>query len=108
MAQKVHITLVDDVDGSEATETITFALDGTSYEIDLSDANADKLRGALAPYIGHGRKIPSRAGGRSARRLATATASAADVRAWAKSNGYNVPERGRIPGDVRAAYEAAN
>jgi len=109
MAQKVHIILEDDLDGSEASETITFALDGTSYEIDLSDANADKLRNAFAPYIGHARKLSGRsAGGRSGRRAVASGASAADVRAWAKSHGYAVPERGRIPGDVRAAYDAAN
>lgn len=106
MAQKVHIVLEDDIDGSEANETISFALDGTSYEIDLSDVNADKLRGALAPYVGHARKISLRAG--RGRRSAPGGASAADVRAWAKANGYSVPERGRIPGDVRSAYEAAN
>jgi hypothetical protein len=107
MAQKVHIVLEDDIDGSEASETITFALDGTTYEIDLSDDNAEKLRNAFAPYIGHARKTSGRAAGNRASRR-QAGASAADVRAWAKSNGYSVPERGRIPGDVRSAYDAAN
>src|SRR3954462_1148884 len=57
MAQKVHIVLEDDLDGSEATETVSFALDGTSYEIDLNDDNAAKLRDALAVYVGHARKV---------------------------------------------------
>ena len=57
MAQKVNIVLVDDLDGSEATETVTFGLDGTTYEIDLNDGNAAALRDALSGYIGHGRKV---------------------------------------------------
>ena len=57
MAQKVHIVLVDDLDGTEATETVSFGLDGTSYEIDLNDKNAAALRDALAGYVGHARKV---------------------------------------------------
>ena len=108
MAQKVHIVLEDDLDGSEATETVSFALDGTSYEIDLNADNAAKLRDALAVYIGHGRKVTG-GGRRGARRVAAAGgASAKDVREWARANGYDVPDRGRIPAEVRSAYEAAN
>ena len=59
MAQKVHIVLVDDLDGSEATESVSFGLDGTSYEIDLNDANAARLRDALAEFVGHARKVGS-------------------------------------------------
>ena len=65
MAQKVHIVLEDDLDGSDATQTVSFGLDGTSYEIDLNDKNANALRDALAKYVGHGRKVTgSRRGGR--------------------------------------------
>jgi hypothetical protein len=108
MAQKVHIVLEDDLDGSEATETVSFALDGTSYEIDLNEGNAAKLRDALAVYIGHGRRVTggNRRGGRRA--AATAGTSAKEVREWARENGYDVPDRGRIPAEVRSAYEAAN
>ena len=60
MAQKVNIVLVDDLDGTEATETVTFGLDGTSYEIDLNDANASALREALSGYVGHARKVTGR------------------------------------------------
>lgn len=107
MAQRVHIVLEDDIDGSEATQTVVFGLDGTSYEIDLNDKNAAALRDALAPYIGEGRKV-----GRAARRNARAAASsggasAKEIREWARENGHDVPERGRIPADVREAYEAA-
>lgn len=108
MAQKIHIVLEDDLDGSEATETVTFGLDGTTYEIDLNDKNAAKLRDALAGYIGHGRKVgsaPRR--GRKAAASAGGT-SAKEIRDWARGNGYDVPDRGRVSADVRAAFEAAN
>ena len=111
MAQKVNIILVDDVDGSEATETLSFGLDGTTYEIDLSDKNASGLRDALAPYVGHARKAT---GGRRGGRKATSTTSnnlgpsPRLVRDWARSNGYEVSDRGRVPADVLQAYEAAN
>ena len=108
MAQKVNIVLVDDIDGTDATQTVTFGLDGASYEIDLNDKNAAKLRDALAAYVGHGRKV-GRGGRRTARAAAsTGGASAKDIREWAKANGQAVPDRGRIPADVRAAYEAAH
>ncbi|QIG44778.1 Lsr2 family protein [Nocardioides anomalus] len=113
MAQKVHIVLEDDIDGSEATETVSFALDGTSYEIDLNDDNAAKMRDALATYVGHARKVSgSRRGG--GRRSSTPAAngnggaSAREIREWARENGHDVPERGRIPADVREAYESAH
>ncbi len=109
MAQRVNIVLVDDIDGSNATETVAFGLDGTSYEIDLNEKHATKLRDALAAYVGHARKVSS--GGRRSRSKAAAAAggaSAAEVRAWARDNGFTVPDRGRIPADVRAAFDAAN
>jgi Lsr2 len=107
MAQRVHIVLQDDLDGSDATETVSFALDGTSYEIDLNDKNASALRDALGPYVGHARRLSgSRRGRRSAGN--SSTHSAKEIRDWARSNGRKVPDRGRIPADVRAAFEAAN
>lgn len=63
MAQKVQVLLVDDLDGGEADETVTFALDGKTYEIDLTTANADKLRGLLDPYLKGGRRTGGRASG---------------------------------------------
>lgn len=108
MAQKVQIVLEDDIDGGEATQTVTFALDGTSYEIDLNDANAEKLRDAFAPFLGHARKLSG--GQRRGRRPGAANAggvSAKEVREWARSNGFTVPERGRIPAEVRNAFDAA-
>src|SRR5689334_24560653 len=98
MAQKVHIVLEDDIDGSEATQTISFALDGTSYEIDLNDKNAAALRDALATYVGHGRRVTgSRRGARRTPSTSASGASAKEIRDWARSNGHDVPERGRIP-----------
>ncbi len=113
MAQKVNIILVDDLDDSEATETVAFGLDGTSYEIDLNDSHAEELREALAGYIGHARKVPSSGRRAAARKPAPAAssasgASAADVRIWARENGHEVPERGRIPAEIREAYDSAH
>ncbi|MEU6484626.1 Lsr2 family protein [Streptomyces sp. NPDC046887] len=112
MAQKVQVLLVDDLDGGEADETVTFALDGKSYEIDLTTANADKLRGLLEPYTKGGRRTGGRsATGRGKARVATASGGSPDtakIRAWAKENGYEVNDRGRVPATVKQAYEAAN
>jgi hypothetical protein len=105
MAQRVNIVLVDDIDGSDATETVAFALDGTSYEIDLNEKHAAKLRDALASYVGHARKVGGRRTRSSAKAAATG-ASAKEIRDWARSNGYKVPDRGRIPADVREAFDA--
>jgi hypothetical protein len=118
MAQKVSVVLVDDLDGSEAVETISFTLDGSSYEIDLNAANSDALRDAFAPWVGAARRAgrgpsgpavrrSSRSGGRPA-----ATGSDRErvqaIREWARRNGYKVSERGRLSADVLAAYEAAH
>lgn len=111
MVQKQQIVLIDDVDGSEADETVTFALDGVTYEIDLTTAHAAELRDAFATWIGHGRKTSGRAGGAArsgGRRTGTDRAQLAKIREWARDNGHKVSDRGRIPGAVLAAYEAAH
>jgi hypothetical protein len=107
MAQKVHITLEDDLDGGDAAETVSFGLDGRSYEIDLNDKNAAKLRAALAPYVAAGRRSGGGRGSAVRRRTQVGT-SAREIRDWARSNGQKVPDRGRIPADVREAFEAAH
>ncbi|MFB0628812.1 Lsr2 family protein [Streptomyces sp. AB3(2024)] len=111
MAQKVQVLLVDDLDGGEADETVTFALDGKTYEIDLTTANAEKLRGLLDPYTKGGRRTGGRvSAGRAKGGRAAASAGnpdTAEIRAWAKVNGYNVNDRGRVPADIREAYEKA-
>ena len=106
MAQKVHITLEDDLDGGDATETVSFGLDGRSYEIDLNDKNAQALRDALARYVGAARRSGGSRASNSKRRTQVGT-SAREIRDWARSNGHKVPDRGRIPSDVREAFEAA-
>jgi hypothetical protein len=107
MAQKVNIVLVDDLDGTEATETVTFGLDGTTYEIDLNDANAAALREAMSGYVGHARKVTG--GARRGRKAAgSSTSNTKDVREWAKAQGMDVSERGRISADVQQAYDAAH
>lgn len=102
MAQKVNIVLVDDIDGSEAEETVSFALDGREYEIDLNTKNAAKLRDALAVYVGHARR------GGSRKRNRAGGPSPADIRVWARENGFTVPDRGRVSSVVRDAYLAAH
>jgi hypothetical protein len=107
MAQKVNIVLVDDLDGSDATQTVTFGLDGATYEIDLNDANAAALREALSGYVGHARKVTG--GSRRGRKAAsTSSASTKDVREWARAQGMDVSERGRISAEVQQAYDAAH
>ena len=117
MAQRVNVVLVDDIDGGDAAETVSFALDGADYEIDLSDQHASELRDALSVYVGHGRRVGGRrkSTGGASRRTSSGTgasggdgASAADIRAWARENGYTVPDRGRVSAEVREAYAAAH
>ncbi|MDN4171796.1 Lsr2 family protein [Nocardioides sp. SOB77] len=117
MAQKIHIVLEDDLDGSEATETVSFGLDGTSYEIDLNDENASALREALATYVGHARKVSGarRSGGNGRRSSSTSSTAngsggptAKEIRDWARENGHDVPDRGRVSAEVREAYDAAH
>ncbi|MBM7507744.1 Lsr2 family protein [Nocardioides sp. 31GB23] len=113
MAQKVQIILEDDLDGTEASETVSFALDGTSYEIDLTAENAAEMRDAFARYVGHARKVSSSRRG-SGRRASTGGAgssggpSTKDIRDWAREQGMEVSERGRVSSEVREAYDAAH
>lgn len=109
MAQKVKVLLIDDLDGSDADETISFAVDGVSYEIDLNSANASELREAFAKWTGHAR----RSGGRRTTRRATGASASrggdtAAIREWARANGHKVSDRGRVSAEVREAYAAAH
>lgn len=117
MAQKVQVILVDDVDGGDADETVTFALDGVSYEIDLNDENAGALRDSLANWIGHARRVAGRSStrrgaGRSAKQAAASSngggPSNTEIREWARESGYEVSDRGRISQQIREAYAAAH
>jgi hypothetical protein len=108
MAQKIQVVLEDDLDGGAADETVVFGLDGTNYEIDLNKKNAAKLRDALAPWVASGRRTGgSRGGARRGRGRAARSSQAGDVRAWARANGYEVSERGRISAEIQAAYNAS-
>ena len=116
MARRIVHQLVDDLDGTVLEvgegETVLFSLDGTAYEIDLTDDNAAALRAALATYTAAARSISSSrsssSSGAGARRRRTGQQDYSAVRAWAKSNGYQVSERGRVPASVLEAYEAAH
>lgn len=113
MAQRVNVVLVDDIDGTDAAETISFAMDGVDYEIDLSEKHAADLRDAVSIYVGHARRTGGRRKGRGRSSSNSggsggSGASAADIRAWARENGWEVPERGRVSAEVREAYAAAN
>ncbi len=114
MAQKVLVEMLDDIDGSTASHTVPFALDGVSYEIDLSDENATTLRDKLARFISAGRRV----GGRKVR-VATGQSTAPrsptpedrqrnqQIRTWANANGHGVFDRGRLSSEVVAAFEQA-
>ena len=106
MAQRTQILYVDDIDGSEAASTVRFGLGGTDYEIDLSQEHADQLTKAVAPFIDAARKVSSSR--RPARGARPARHDQSDVRAWARAQGLQVSDRGRIPADVLAKYEAAH
>jgi hypothetical protein len=108
VAQKVQVILVDDIDGGSATETVSFALDGVSYEIDLSAKNAGKLRDTFAAYVGSARKVGGRSGARRGSRRSGGDSRTADIRAWARSKNLKINERGRIPADIVAKYDAAH
>lgn len=104
MAQRMQVFYEDDIDGSEAEGTTTFGFDGKTFEIDLSGKNRAKLEKALAPFIDAGRRT-------SSARRKTSSAPRHDqraVREWGQQNGFKVSERGRIPAEVTAAYEAAH
>jgi Lsr2 len=106
-ASKVVTLLTDDLDGSEAEETISFSLEGFSYEIDLSKAHAEDLRDALDPYVKAGRRT-----GRDGRRRGRGSATDGDqtkaIRDWAKSQKMEVSDRGRVSAEIREAYSKAH
>ena len=114
MARTTTVSLIDDIDGqTPATETIRFALDGLSYEIELSDENARALRAAFHPWTAAGRRV----GGDGSRRLKTSgrtvrgpvdPAQNGAIRAWARSTGHEVSHRGRIPDAIVDAFRAAH
>jgi len=111
VAKKVETVLLDDLDGSKADTTIRFDLDGVEYEIDLSATHADDLRKVAEPYVEAGRKISasSRRSTRSNTRRASASGgpTSSEVRNWAKGQGFEVKERGRMPAELVIKFQAA-
>lgn len=106
MAHKVTVALEDDLDGGPAAETVRFAFEGTSYEIDLSAKNAAAFHTQLAPFIEHARRS-GRAQSRRPSRTAASRQRSGEIRAWAKDHGIEISERGRIPANVVEQYQAA-
>ena len=112
MAQRIQTLLIDDLDGGEAAGTVRFGLDGAEYEIDLSAAHDEELRKALQRYLAHARRTggtprgAARAG-RGGGAVGTAAVDTAKVREWAKEQGIEVKDRGRIPAGVVEQYQTA-
>lgn len=109
MARMIKIELVDDLDGGAADESISFALDGVEYTIDLNEKNAQEMRHALAKYV----EVAKRDGGRKKRKRAARTGRTGrgdleDIRSWGRENGYAVADRGRLSAELMSAYDAAN
>jgi hypothetical protein len=105
MAQKIQTLFIDDIDGGAAEGTVRFALDGTDYEIDLNAEHTEELRNSLASYVSHARKVGGVARRASrGRRSNTDAIDTAKVREWARTEGYDIKDRGRVPADVVAKY----
>ena len=109
MAQKIQTLFIDDIDGSDAEGTVRFALDGAEYEIDLNANHAAALRRALARYIDAARRSTgaARRPARSGRRASASGVNTTEVREWAKAQGIEVKDRGRVPAELVARYKAA-
>lgn len=109
MAQKVQVLLVDDLDGSDAETTVRFGLDDLQYEIDLNAVHAKELREALACYVGRARKISGMARPTTQRHhgVPVDEPASAEIREWARENGIEIKDRGRVPKDIVARYRAA-
>lgn len=108
MAQKTQVILVDDIDNGPATQTVTFGIDGVTYEIDLNDEHAAALRESLAEWISKARRAGGRRGAGRRRASSAAGGETQKIREWARENGIEVSARGRISAEVREAYEQAN
>jgi hypothetical protein len=111
VAQKIQTLFIDDIDGSAAEGTVRFALDGTDYEIDLNAQHADALRKALAKYVDAARRSNSAAAARrparSGRRASASGLNTTEVREWAKAQGIEVKDRGRVPAELVVRFRAA-
>jgi len=109
VAQKIQVLLIDDLDGGDAEGTVRFGLDGVEYEIDLSAEHAEALRRALAPFVGAARRSPAagRRPARGGRRAGAGGLDTTEVREWARAQGIEVKDRGRLPAEVVTRFRAA-
>ena len=107
MAHRIQTLLIDDLDGGEAAGTVRFGLDGAEYEIDLSAAHSDELRTALGRYLAHARRAGGTARSATRARRGSAAVDTAKVREWARGQGIEVKDRGRVPADVVEQYQTA-
>jgi Lsr2 len=113
MAQKVITEFIDDIDGSEAERTFTFAVDGTHYEIDLSSENIKEFHEAIAGFVESARKVKVSGNGRRARKTSTGGSSRSreqthTAREWARQQGHNINDRGRIPASIQQEFDQAH
>lgn len=108
MARHTKVELIDDVDGGAAVETLTFAVDGKTWEIDLNADNAQQLRADLEKWQHHARRVKSARGSSSRTVAQRSPEQTAAIRRWARENGYQVSDRGRISAEVERAYQRAN
>ena len=108
MAQKIQTLFIDDLDGSDAEGTVRFGLDGSEYEIDLNAKHAQQLRDALARYVGAARRVGgARRPARGGRRASASGLNTSEVREWARAQGIEVKDRGRVPAEVVVKFKAA-
>jgi Lsr2 len=112
VAQKIQTLFIDDIDGGAAEGTVRFALDGTEYEIDLNAEHSEELRSAIGKYVTHARKVGggARRAGRAAGRTSRGAGSSlntTEIRNWAREQGFDIKDRGRVPADLVAKYQAA-
>ena len=109
MAQKIQTLFIDDLDGSEADGTVRFSLDGTDYEIDLNGEHAQELRDALARYVGAARRAggSARRPARNGRKAPANGLNTTEIREWAKTQGIDVKDRGRVPAELVVKFQAA-
>ena len=113
MAQKVITEFIDDIDGSPAERTFTFAVDGTNYEIDLSAENIAEFNSAIGGFMESARKVKATSNDRRARSTGGASgqqsrAQTRAVREWARQHGHNISNRGRIPASIQQEFDQAH
>ena len=108
MAKQTTVHLVDDLDGGPAAENVQFSIDGRAYEVDLSEVHGKELRSALEPYIAAGRRADAPVPVRRRQQSPTSREQGAAIRRWARQQGMQIADRGRIPIEVQLRFDAAH